>query len=142
MKITDNTSIRIYRNKIKNRIASKIKTGYFLELSTPETMKLLGSTENKVTKDKNNQNLPHFEIIKLVLVHCNIVDSNFQQNLRFLYKFIRNKSFGTLFEISPTNHIFKKIFKLEFQTIRVWFTDQNSLPLEIEVKIDLILVIK
>ena len=114
MKITDNTSIRIYRNKIKNRIASKIKTGYFLELSTPENMKLLGSTENKVTKDKNNQNLPHFEIIKLVLVHCNIVDSNFQQNLRFLYKSIRNKSFGTLLEISPTNHIFKKIFKLEF----------------------------
>ena len=56
MKITDNTSIRIYRNKIKNRVASKIKTGYFLELSTPETMKLIGSTENKVTKDKNNQN--------------------------------------------------------------------------------------
>ena len=141
MKITDNTSIIIYRNKIKNRIASKIKTGYFLELSTPETMKLLGSTENKVTKDKNNQFL-HFEIIKLVLVHCNIFDSNFQQNLRFLYKFIRNKSFGTLLEISPTNHFLKKIFKLEFQTIRVWFTDQNSLPLEIEVKIDLILVIK
>ena len=142
MKITDNTSIRTYRNKIKNRIASKIKTGYFLELSTPETMKLLGSTENKVTKDKNNQNLPHFEIIKLVLVHCNIVDSNFQQNSRVLYKFIRNKSFGTLLEISPTNNFFKKIFKLEFQTIRVWFTDQNSLLLEIEVKIDLILVIK
>ena len=58
-------------------------------------MKILGSNKNKVTKDKNNQNLPHFEITKLVLVCCNIVDSDFQQNSRVLYKFNRNKPFGT-----------------------------------------------
>ena len=49
----DNPSIRIYTNKIKNRVSLKIKTGYYLELLTPETIKLLGSTENKITKDKN-----------------------------------------------------------------------------------------
>ena len=47
----DNQSIRIYVNKIENRITFKIKTGYYLKLLTPKTMKSLGSTENKITKD-------------------------------------------------------------------------------------------
>ena len=64
----DNPSIRIYVNKIENRIRSKIKTGYCLELLTSETMKLLRSTENKITKDKNSENVPHLEITKVVLV--------------------------------------------------------------------------
>ena len=57
-------------NKIENRITLKIKTGYYLDLLTPDTMKLLGSIENKITKDKNGENVPHFEIKKVVLVHC------------------------------------------------------------------------
>ena len=71
-------SIRIYLNKSENRITFKIKRGYFIELLTPETMKLLGSTENKITKDKN---LPHLVITKVVLVYCNIVTiiSKFQE---------------------------------------------------------------
>ena len=56
---TDNLSIRIYLNKIENRITFKIKTGYHFELLTPETMKLLGSTEDKINKDKNGEHLPH-----------------------------------------------------------------------------------
>ena len=59
----DNPSIRIYLNKIKNRITFKIKNGYYLELLTPETMKLLGSTESKTTKDQNGENVPHLEIV-------------------------------------------------------------------------------
>ena len=58
----DKPSIRIYINKIENRITFKIKTGYYLKLLTLETMKLLGSTENKITKDKNGKNVPHLEI--------------------------------------------------------------------------------
>ena len=73
---TDNSSIRIYINKIKNRIMFKIKTGYYLELLTPETMKLLGSTKVKITKDKNDKNVPYLEITEVVLVHCNIVDND------------------------------------------------------------------
>ena len=57
-------------NKIENRITLKIKTGYYLDLLTADTMKLLGSVENKITKDKNGENVPHFEIKKVVLVHC------------------------------------------------------------------------
>ena len=103
---TDNPSIRIYVNKIENRITFKIKTRYSLELLTPETMKLLGSTENKITKDKNGENVPHLEITEVVLVHCNIVNNDYQQDSRVLYTFVPNKPFGSLLEISPTNHIF------------------------------------
>ena len=66
----ENLSTRIYVNNSENRITFKIKRGYYIELLTPETMKLLGSTENKITKDKN---LPHVAITKVVLVYCNIV---------------------------------------------------------------------
>ena len=55
----DNPSIKIYANKIENRITFKIKTGYYFELLTPETMKLLGSTKSKITKDKNGENVSH-----------------------------------------------------------------------------------
>ena len=74
----DNPSVRIYVNKIENRITFKIKTGYYLELLIPETMKLLGSTENKTTKDKNGENVPHLEIREVVLFHCNIVNNDYQ----------------------------------------------------------------
>ena len=62
----DNPSIRIYVNKTENRITFKIKNGYFLELLTLETMKLLGSTESKISKDKNGENVPHLEVAELV----------------------------------------------------------------------------
>ena len=107
----DEPSVLIYINKIENRITFKIKDGYCLELLTPETMKLLGSTENKITKDKNGENVPHLEITEVVLVHCNIVNNDYQQDSRVLYTFVPNKPFGSLLEISPTNHIFLKTFK-------------------------------
>ena len=65
-----------YVNKIENRVIFKIKNGYSLELLTPEAMKLLGSTENKITKDKNGENVPHLEITEVVLHHCNIVNND------------------------------------------------------------------
>ena len=105
-------------------------------------MKLFGSTENKITKDKNGENVPHLEITEVVLVHCNIVNNDYQQDSRVLYTFVSNKPFGSLLEISPKNHIFLKTFNSEFQEIKVWFTDQNSQPLEIEDKINLTLIIK
>ena len=105
-------------------------------------MKLLGSTENKITKDKNGENVPHLEITEVVLVHCNIVNNDYQQDSRVLYTFVPNKPFGSLIEISPANHIFLKTFNSEFQDIQVWFTDQNSQPFEIEDRINLTLVIK
>ena len=138
----DNPSIRIYVNKIENRITFKIKSGYYLELLTPETMKLLGSTERKITRNKNGKNVPHLEIFELVLVHCNLVNNDYQQDSRILYTFVPNKTFGSLLEISPANHVFLKTFNSEFQEINIWFTDQTSKPLEAEDKINITLIIK
>ena len=104
----DNPSIRMYINRIENRITFKFKNGYYLELLTPETMKLLGSTESKITKDKNSKNVPHLEIVELVLLHCNLVNNDYQQDSRTLYTFVPNKTFGSLLEISPTNQGFFK----------------------------------
>ena len=77
-----------------------------LELLTPEAMKLLGSTENKIAKNKNGENVPHLEITGVVLVHCNIVNNDYQQDSGVLHTFVPNKLFGSLLQISLTNHIF------------------------------------
>ena len=137
----DKPPIQIYVNKIENRITFKIKNGYCLELLSKETIKLLQSTENKITTDKNGENVPHLEITKVVLVHCNIVNNEYQQDLRVLYTFVPNKPFANLLEISPTNHVFLKTFNSEYDEIEVWFTDNNSNPLEIEDRINLTMVI-
>ena len=138
----DEPSVQIYVNEIENRITFKTKNWYRLDFLTPETTKFLGSTKNKITKDKNGQNAPPLEITELVLVHCNIVNNDYQQDSRVFYKFFPNKPFGSLLEISRTNHIFLKTFKSEYDAIKVWFTDQNSKPLEIEDRINLTLVFK
>ena len=138
---TDKPSIQIYVNKIEKRITFKLKNGYSLELLTKETMKLLGSTESKITKNKNGENVPHREITEVVLVHYNIVNNDYQQDSRVIYTFVPNKSFGSLLDISPSN-IFLKNFNSEYDEIVAWFTDQNSKPIEIENRISLTMVIK
>ena len=111
----DNPSIRIYVTKIENRITFKIKNEYYIEILTPETTKLLGSTKSKINKDTNGENVPHLEIVELVLVHCNLFNNDYQQDSRILYTSVPNKPFGSSLEISPTNHIFLKIFNSELQ---------------------------
>ena len=87
----DNPSVRIYVNKIENRITFKVKTGYCLDLLTPEIMKLVGKTKNKIPKDKNSENVPHLQISELILVHSNIVNIDYQQDSIVLYAFNPNK---------------------------------------------------
>ena len=120
----------MYINRIENRITFKIKNEHYFELLTPETMKLLGSTESKITKDKNGENVPHLEAVELVLVHCNLVNNDYQQDSRILYTF------------SPTNQVFLKTFNSEFNEVKIWFTDQTSKPLELEDKTNITLIIK
>ena len=138
----DNPSIRMYINRTENRITFKIKNGYYLELLTPKTLNLLGSTESKITKDKNGENVPHLEIVELILVHCNLVNNDYQQDSRILFTFVPNKTFDSLLEISPTNQVFLKTFNSEFHEVKIWFTDQASKPLELEDKINITLIIK
>ena len=138
----DNPSVKIYVNKIENRITFKIKAKYYLELLTLEAMKLFGSNENKITKHKNGENVAHLEITQEELANFNIVKNFYQQDSRVLYTFVPNKSFSSLLEISSNNHIFLKTFNSEFHKIEVWFTDQNSQALEIEDKTNLTLITK
>ena len=79
---TVNPSIKIYIKKTKNRITFKIKTGYYLELLASETIKLLGNTKSKTTKNENGENVPRLEINEVVLTHCNVVNNSYQQNSR------------------------------------------------------------
>ena len=123
---------------MENRIAFRIKTGYYLGLLTPETMKLFASTKSKITKDKNGEN-KWWKC--LVIIHCNIANKDYQQDLRILYTFVSNKLFGQLLDISQKNIIFLKTFDSEFSYTDLLFTDQNSKPLEIEDKINITLVI-
>ena len=101
----DNPSMRIYVNKILDRITFKIITGYYLEMLTPTITKLFGSIENKITEDKNGKNVLHLEITEVVLVYCNIVNNDNEQDSRVLYTVVPNKPSGSLLEISPTNFI-------------------------------------
>ena len=86
-KKTNDPSTRIYINKIGNRITFKIKTKFYLRILTPET-------KSKISEDKNGENVPHLEITEVILKLCNIVNNDYQQDLRVLYTSVANKSFG------------------------------------------------
>ena len=118
----------------------KIKTGYYLELLTPKTVKLLGRTKSKINKDKNGKNMPHLESTEVILIHCNLVSNDYQQNSRVLDTFVLNISFGQLVDISPKSVTFLQTFNSEFSYIEVCFTDQNS-NTRIEDKRNITLVI-
>ena len=83
---------------LKSRITFITTSGYYHELLPPETVKLLGSTKDKLTENKNGENVSHLELTEVELVHCNIVNNNYQQDSRFLYIFVPNKPFSTLLE--------------------------------------------
>ena len=124
-------------NKIENRIAFKIKAGYYLELLTPETMNLLESTKNKRSKDKNGESAPHLEITEIVLVHFNFVGNDYQQDLRVLYTFVPNKPCGSLLEIFPKIISFYKPLIQYVKALKCGLQ-----IIEIENRINLTLVIK
>ena len=82
------------------------------------------------------------KLCRILKLHCDIVNNDYQQDSRVLYTFVPNKPFARLLETFPTNHIFSKTFNSEYDEIKVWLTDQNSQPLEIEDRINLTMVIK
>ena len=99
--LTKNTPIQIYSNKIKNRIIFKVKTGYKLELLSPETTKLLGKPKKHTDEDKNGKDVPELESVEVVLVYCNLVNNSYQQASKVLFTFVPNEQFGQLITISP-----------------------------------------
>ena len=100
----------------------------------PKTMKWIRSTKSKRTEDENGENALHLEITETVLVHCNIVNNDYEHDSKVLYTFVPNKLFGKSWDISSKNFIFLRTFNSESSHIGVWFTDQNSKPLKLEDK--------
>ena len=138
---TENPPIQIYPTKIKDRIVFRIKTGYKLELLTPETMRLLRSTKKDVDKDKDGENVPKLESVEVVLVHCNLVKNDYQHLSKVLFTFVPNKQFEQLINISPHSLMMMNTVNTEFYSAEVWFTDQVSETLEIEDNVNLTLII-
>ena len=88
--MTEYSPIQIYQNKIKNRIVFKIKADYKLELLTPKTMRLLGSTKKNVDADKNSENVPTLESVEVGLVQCSLVKNDYQYSSKDLFNFVPN----------------------------------------------------
>ena len=98
--LTDNPPVQIYVNKIKNKIAFKIKACYKLELLSPETMGLLRSSKKDIDQNRDGENVPKLESVEDVLVNCNLVNNNYQQASKVLFTFVPRKQFGQLINIS------------------------------------------
>ena len=139
--IADNPPAQIYVNKIKNRIVSEIKTGYKLELLTEETMQLLGSLKKDVDQNKDGKIVPRLKTVEVVLVHCNLVNNSCQPASKVLFTFAPNKIFAQLLTITPHEPTVLKTNDAEFSFIKIWFTDQNKRPLEIEDNVNITLII-
>ena len=112
--LAENFSVQIYPNKIKNRIVFKVKTGYKLELQSPETMKLLGSTKKDVDQGKDGEDVPKLESVEVVLVHWNLLNNNYQQASKVLCTFVPNKQFGQLINIAPNSLLMVNTTNTEF----------------------------
>ena len=100
-------------------------------------MKLLESTKNNVNQDKDGEDVPKLESVEVVLVHCNLVNNNYQQASKVLFTFVPNKQFGQLVNIAPHSLIMLSTTNTEFSSIEVWFSE----PLEIEDNVNITLII-
>ena len=139
--MTENPPIQIYPNKIKTRIVFKINAGNKLELLSPESMKLLGSTKEDQVKDKDGEGVPKGVPVEVVLVHCNLVNNIYQKAFKVLFTFVPNKQICQLITILTHSLTMLITTSTEFQSIELWFTDQNERPLEIEDSVSITLII-
>ena len=103
-------------------------------------MQLLGSLKKVLDKNKNGELVPKVETVEVVLVHCNLVNNNYQQVSKVLFTFVLNKQFGQLITITPHSPTMLKTTNAEFSFIEIWFTDKNNRPLEIEDNVNITLI--
>ena len=103
--------------------------GYKLELQTPETMKLFGSTKKPIDKTKNRENVPRLDVVETVSVQCNLPDNHYQHKSDVLYTFLPNKYYAYLLNVELSNIVFLKTYNSEFDDIITTLTDQNDIPL-------------
>ena len=106
-----------------------------------ETMQLLGSSKKDIDQNRYGEIVPKLGIVKVVLVHCNLVNNNYQQTSKALFTFVPNKQFGQLITITSDSLTMLKITIAEFSFIEIWFTDQSNRSLEIEDNVNITLII-
>ena len=104
-------------------------------------MKPLGSTKKDFDKDKDGEDVPKLESVKIVLMHCSLVNNSYQKASKVLFTFVPNKQFSQLITFSSHLLTMLKTTSAEFQSIKLWFTDQNNRPLEIEDGVNITLII-
>ena len=114
--LTENPQIRIYTNRIENRIVFKIKTGYKIEFLTSETMKLLGSTKKIADKNKKGENVPKLESVEVVLVCGNLVKNDYQHASKVLFSFVPNKKLWAI-----TKYFSTCFYNDEYNKYRIFF---------------------
>ena len=105
-----------------------------------EKKQLLGSSKKGIHKSKDGELVPRLETVEVVLVHCNLVNNNYQQ-ASVLFTFVPNKKFGQLITITPHSLTMLKTTNAEFSLIEIWFPDQNNRSLEIEDNVNITLII-
>ena len=125
----EQSPILIYANRILNRVTFRIKTGYKLELLTNGTMRLLGDGRI-IDTTKNGENVPRLEIVRNILVFCNLVENVYLQDSKLLFSFIPNSRFGSLLSITPQMLEYCDNVNSIFDYIEISFADQNGRPLE------------
>ena len=141
VKSNEQSPISIYANRILNRVSFRIKTDYKLELLTNETMRLLGDGPI-IDTTKNGENVPKLEIIRNVLVFCNLVENDYLQDSKLLFSFVPNSRFGSLLSITPQVLKYCDTVDSIFDYIEISFADQNGRPLEIGDDITVRIIIK
>ena len=112
-----------------------------MELLSPETMKLFGNPKKDVDNDKDGEDVSKLESVEVVLVICNLVNSDYQKASKVLFTFVPNKQFGQLITILSYSLTMLKTTSAEFQSVKLWFTDQNNKPLEIEDSVNVTLIL-
>ena len=140
VKSNEQSPILTYANRILNRITFRIKTGYKLELLTNETMRLFGDGPITDTT-KNGENVPRLEIVRNVLVFCNLVENVYLQDIKLLFSFV-NSRFGSLLSITPQMLKYCDTVDSIFDYIEISFADQNGRLLEIDDDITVTIIIK
>ena len=104
-------------------------------------MKLSGSRKKDADQDKDRDEVPKLEFVKVVLVHCNLINNNYQQAFKVLFTCVPNNQFGQLINISPHSLTMLNTANTKFSSMEVWFTDQSSKPLETEDNVNMTLII-
>ena len=104
-------------------------------------MQLLESLKKDIDQNKDGEIVPRLETVEFVLVHCNLVNNNYQQASKVLFTLVPNKQFGQLITITPPSPKMLETTNAEFSFIEIWFTDQNNRSLEIEDNVNITLII-